>query len=184
VSSTGTVEIQGTASTSLESATVLSGITVGTAVGVVDLTLEAAQLAAIINSEALLSADITLQSASLLASGDSGIVWPDSLPAQPLVGQYAHQMAENAVVSGFEGYPIKRRRRGTNSPKKFSVVFEFTEEEYVIFDQFYTSTLLTGLKRFSWVHPVFGTLQARFTTPPVAALYPGHYYQVTCEWEV
>ncbi len=96
------------------------------------------------------------------------VTWPDTLPQSFFLGftdkrQSAVQRSENDTG------PANQRRRFTAAARSVAIPLRFDNEQRMIWDTFWITTLKEGSLPFDWVDPVDGsTVSFRFNAdqPP------------------
>jgi len=104
------------------------------------------------------------------------LVWPPSLPQEPLIG-WVEQWAETRVRTETDSGPAKVRRRFTAGVRQLQLPLALTEAQMATLDTFFDSTTAGGALRFEWQHPRTGaTHEFRFLDPPqIQESNPGLY---------
>lgn len=91
------------------------------------------------------------------------IIWPVSLPVQPLEKGYNEGIPDNTLRSGNDAGPAKVRRKAGLIPFPMAVVMLCTAAQVGTLQTFVNTTLSGGALRFEWTHPRTGaTVEARF----------------------
>lgn len=111
--------------------------------------------------------------------------WPSNLPQELLVAGYGEQPGRNVIKSQTDVGPAKLRRRGSCAPREIKGTIRLSPEELDTFDEFYETTLMSGVLRFAWVHPIKqdDSVEMRFTDRPVISTQ-GLMYDVSLSLEI
>jgi hypothetical protein len=88
------------------------------------------------------------------------IMWPSSLPCQPLQGTWGETVQRNVAIFSPEVGAPKYRRRTTASGSKAAASFYFTKRQLADFQSFYADDLKDGSLPFSWQHPITDTISS------------------------
>ncbi len=97
----------------------------------------------------------------------TNIVWPASLPQEPLTQGFSEQAPSTAIRSQMEAGPPKVRRRFTAGVRNIECQLRLTPAQVDTLDAFFGSTVAGGALPFDWKHPRGGTaVTFRFVEPP------------------
>lgn len=95
------------------------------------------------------------------------LVWPASLPQQPLYDGYQEQAPNLVIRSQMDAGPPKIRQRFTAGIRTFAMRLALTKAQVATLDTFFVTTAAGGSIAFEWVHPRTGaTVNYRFVVPP------------------
>lgn len=95
------------------------------------------------------------------------ILWPSSLPVQPLVDGYEEQIPDFRMKTNMDKGPGKMRRKSAALPWPVSVKMLLTGAQVQTLEDFVVDTLQGGVLRFSWTHPRKGSeVEVRFNEMP------------------
>ena len=112
-------------------------------------------------------------------------IWPDTLPAAPLLEDFQELLPETAIRTDMDTGPAKVRQRSTAGTGALMVSYLLSAAETITLDAFYRTTLSGGATAFDYTHPRTGTsLSCRFTRPPEYAPLNGNYFKATLALEV
>lgn len=74
-------------------------------------------------------------------------VWPSTLP-NPTMTDYSIKFGKAVIRTEMESGPARQRRRYTQVPSMINVRFDFTLEQFGIFEKFWEQDLLHGERWF------------------------------------
>jgi len=95
------------------------------------------------------------------------IVWPASLPQEPLLQGFGEQVPNTVIRSQMEAGPSKVRRRFTAGVRNIDCQMRLTADQLETLDAFFMTTIAGGALSFDWKHPRNGTaVTFRFIEPP------------------
>jgi hypothetical protein len=108
------------------------------------------------------------------ANGQSGSgipplvpIWPESLPAVPLIEGYEEHFEYRGIDFQPDTGPRRVRARETVGCRVYVAPYMLTTAAVATLQTFYRQTTRAGEIRFDWVHPrTRAVIQARFTGPP------------------
>jgi hypothetical protein len=108
----------------------------------------------------------TLDAVVTPPAGTGALVWPASLPQQPLLAAYEESYGQYAVHGDLPGGAPVGRRRTTADPGPIRVTFVLTLAQVLTFDGFYEEDTKGGALPFTWTHPDRGAVRLAFTAGP------------------
>lgn len=109
-------------------------------------------------------------------------IWPASLPQKFLQDGFGESLTPNIIQDNFEIGAPQTRARSTWQGRAFTGSFRITQEEKIIFDEFYEFITVFGTLPFEFPHPYTGTvIECKFdgTSPPSASSWRGGYLKLT-----
>lgn len=99
------------------------------------------------------------------------ILWPASLPLDPLIAGYDETLAPgtNVLRSPMDAGPAKTRRRFTAAVRPLSISLALTRAQVAILDAFVDETLAGGALPFVFTHPRTQAPVTMRVIPPIGA---------------
>jgi len=80
-------------------------------------------------------------------------IWPATLPQFFEAAGYRESAPSNMLKTPMATGPDKRRRRSTTAIRPISGQIDCTAAQVETLDQFFNTTLRSGILSFTWVHP-------------------------------
>lgn len=112
-------------------------------------------------------------------------IFPPAIEQCFLIAGYMQQGESNVIRSGVEVGPAKLRRRYTMPIRNVKASMKLTTDELRIFDTFFHSVLMSGVKRFLFADPVSGTQKEyRFIDPPVYSPISEEFWSIEMSLEM
>jgi hypothetical protein len=97
--------------------------------------------------------------------------WPSTLPPVPQVRGYEEQSPNNLIRTDMDVGPAKARRRTTAAVRKHKMLFQMSQAQIELFDEFLSAILGDGALSFDYAHPRTGvTVKFRIIPPAVYTL--------------
>jgi len=111
-------------------------------------------------------------------------VWPTDLPP-PALNTLRESPPDNVLRSSMDKGPAKLRRRTTANTRPISFELNLTPAEVQTLDDFYTTTLFSGVDAFDMDHPRTGDpVSVRFVERPAYVEREGIDYRVSINLEI
>jgi hypothetical protein len=111
-------------------------------------------------------------------------IWPTTLPAEILMEGYNQAFPDNLIRVQMDVGPDKVRKRTSSQPAPVSGRQLLTKAQGAILSTFYNTTLISGVLRFSWFHPITrDAVEFRFVSPPSWFMSSG-YIDVQLDLEI
>jgi len=112
-------------------------------------------------------------------------IWPDTLPASPLLDSFREKVPDFVIRTSMEQGPAKLRRRTTAAVRLLFVSYMMSKDQVTALEAFYLTTLQGGSLFFDFTHPrTETTVSCRFVKPPEYGSGNGNFFRVTIELEV
>ena len=109
--------------------------------------------------------------------------WPLTLQDFLNEANFSHGLGSIALQTDMDVGPAKKRARFTKSVDTFSCTITIDRDLYQTFYDFFYVTLVGGVKRFEFNHPITGDLKEFRMSEPQITPFGGRYFQVAMEWE-
>jgi hypothetical protein len=93
--------------------------------------------------------------------------WPGTLPPVPQIRGYEEKTPANVIRTEMEVGPAKVRRRTTGGIRPHKMLFNMTQAQVELFDEFLGAVLADGALAFDYAHPRTGTTVRFRIIPPV-----------------
>lgn len=111
-------------------------------------------------------------------------VWPAQLQDYLNEDAFTDQPGDVTIVSENSVGPKKRRRRYTKSVDALQCTITIDRDDYVVFKNFFYTTLAGGVLSFGFDDPITGEaseykIEPGFTTTPLG----GRKFRITMNWE-
>ncbi len=110
--------------------------------------------------------------------------WPVELPQRLLMDSFQQQFESNTLRTEMDVGAAKLRRRVKTGYRPLSGSVRMTKAQLSQFIDFYEFDIQGGALPFTWIDPIFETVETfRFREPPRWETY-GQYYRVGLELEI
>lgn len=95
------------------------------------------------------------------------IDWPSELPPKPNQEGWQETLRNSIVRSSPDKGLPQTRQRTNAAPRPEKVRVTMTEDQRLVLDSFFCTTLMFGTRRFNWIDPATGeAAEIRFTSSP------------------
>jgi hypothetical protein len=110
--------------------------------------------------------------------------WPSTLPNKMQLGSFAQESELNVIRTDMDVGPAKLRRRVKTGYRVIEGDVILTQDQLLSFISFFENDVKEGSLPFTWIDPIFETVETfRFTKSPSWSPY-GQYFRVSLPLEM